>query len=146
MSTPTLRRIRELSESIASAKRCTAEVEQVAGYAPCINDSAATEIIAESCRRTLGAANVIFTDVPAVTSENCGEYMSRVSEVFFWLGAADTIDAAPLHSPYFHLNTEALPFGVNVHVSDALSLLANLTAKAADRSVHHDRQNPKKAA
>ena len=123
------RRVRELAENIAAANRCSAEVTRVVGYMPCINDEGIAAAVAESCAQTLGRENVIFGDVPAMTSEDCGAYLEKVPGAFFWLGVGTEAGVPPLHSPYFRLDTDALVLGVEIHVTNAISLLKKLNSK-----------------
>lgn len=116
-------RIEELAESIAKANRCTVDYEHIVGYKPCINDPDMAQMVIENCRKVLGEDHVIDTDIPAMSSEDCGEYLSRVPGVFFWLGVGKEPGAAPLHNPYFSLDIDALLTGVKVHVSNAIMLL-----------------------
>lgn len=123
------RRVKELAEGIAAANRCTLEYARSAGYAPCINDEKMALAVAQSCQSVLGKEQVILTDVPAMTSEDCGAYLEKVPGVFFWLGVGRTPEALPLHSPYFSLDPDALACGVEVHVHNAISLLQALNTK-----------------
>lgn len=118
------RRIPELARDIAKAHRCTADIKLVRGYMPCLNDEHMAQVVADSCTQLLGAENVDLTDVPAMTSEDAGEYLARVPGVFFWLGASDPTHA--LHSPYFLPDLETLQIGVSVHVNNAVSMLKEL--------------------
>ena len=123
------RRVKELAEGIAAANRCTLEYARSAGYAPCINDEKMALAVVQSCQSVLGKEQVILTDVPAMTSEDCGAYLEKVPGVFFWLGVGRTPEAPPLHSPYFSLDPDALACGVEVHVHNAISLLQALNTK-----------------
>lgn len=116
-------RIHNLAEGIASANRCRLEYSEVQGYSPCINNEALAAQVYQNTCELLGESNVIFTDIPAMTSEDCGSYLERVPGVFFWLGVGDDENAAPLHNPSFYLNPEVLVTGVGVHVQNALCLL-----------------------
>lgn len=116
-------RIEELAQTIGKANRCTVEYEHIVGYKPCINDSVMAQKVVENCKKLLGEEHVIDTEIPAMSSEDCGEYLSRVPGVFFWLGVGKEPGAAPLHNPYFSLDVDALLTGVRVHVNNAISLL-----------------------
>lgn len=120
------RRVAELAEHIAKAGRCTAVHEREVGYAPCLNDEALAETLAAICAETLGKENVVLTATPAMTSEDCGAYLSRVPGVFFWLGTGGPEGSPALHNPGFRLDPEVLPTGTKVHVNNAISLLQRL--------------------
>jgi amidohydrolase len=117
------RRIRELSETIAAGNRCTLDYVHEPGYMPCINDEKMAASVAENLGKVMGDANVVLTDVPAMTSEDCGAYLEKVPGVFFWLGAGQGAASPALHNPHFMLDSEALALGVRVHIANALFLL-----------------------
>jgi metal-dependent amidase/aminoacylase/carboxypeptidase family protein len=79
--------------------------------------------VAENLGKVMGDANVILTDVPAMTSEDCGAYLEKVPGVFFWLGVGQDAASPALHNPRFMLDSEALATGVRVHIANALFLL-----------------------
>ena len=116
-------RVKQLAEGIATANRCTVEFERTEGYMPCINDEKLAERVADSCAQALGTENVSLTDTPAMTSEDCGAYLSRVPGVFFWLGVGNGPASPALHNPHFRVEADALLWGVKVHVNNVLSLL-----------------------
>lgn len=116
-------RVKQLAEGIATAHRCIVEYERAEGYMPCINDERLASRVAESCTQALGDGNVVLTDTPAMTSEDCGVYLSKVPGVFFWLGIGNGPASPALHNPYFRVEADALLLGVKVHVNNVLSLL-----------------------
>lgn len=118
------RRIRELTESIAAAYRCTPIIEHSVGYAPTINNEKLSAQVAQSCRKILGEDNVIYSDTPNMTAEDCGEYFRVVPGTLLWLGIAHTDNVPALHNPRFCVPADALPLGVQVHVENALSYLS----------------------
>ena len=119
-------RIEETAAAIAKAHRCSIQIDRVVGYMPCVNDETIARLVAESCTEILGEGHAILTDAPAMTSEDCSEYLSRVPGVFFWMGIGGEENAAALHNPYFKMDLEALSTGSLLHVNNALSLLNKL--------------------
>jgi amidohydrolase len=117
-------RVKQLAEGIAAANRCTVRHEREQGYMPCINDEQLAVRVADSCGQVLGSQNVALTDTPAMTSEDCGAYLSRVPGVFFWLGAGSDPSSPALHNPYFRVEPDALVPGARIHVNNVLSLLS----------------------
>lgn len=116
-------RVHELATDIAKANRCTVEFNGGRGYSPCLQDENMALAVRDSLCDLLGEENVIFTDEPAMTSEDFGAYMEKVPGVFFWLGVGEKENEPPLHSPLFHMSTEALITGISAHVHNALFLL-----------------------
>lgn len=122
-------RIRDLSENIAAANRCTLDYVHTVGYSPCINNSLLAEAAADGMRELLGAENVDLTDIPAMTSEDCGAYLARVPGVFFWLGVGKGENPPGLHNPFFHLDMDALLIGVRVQIQNAVCILSVLNSQ-----------------
>ena len=114
-------RIPEIAEGIARAHRCTAATVITPGYSPCINDTDMAQQLSDICSDLLGAEHVELTDIPAMTSEDAGEYLSRVPGVFYWLGSGDPEHA--LHNPNFLPDPDTIPTGVRVHVHTAVNML-----------------------
>ena len=114
-------RIPEIAEGIARAHRCTAATVITPGYSPCINDTDMALQLSDICSDLLGAEHVELTDIPAMTSEDAGEYLSRVPGVFYWLGSGDLEHA--LHNPNFLPDPDTIPNGVRVHVHTAVNML-----------------------
>ena len=123
------KRVEELADSIAKANRCTLKYEHTEGYQPCINDVKFTEKTVEVLSELLGAENVIDTEEPAMTSEDCGAYLAKVPGTLFWLGVGDGKASPALHNPYFHLDPEALLIGIRVHVNNAVKMLEYLNTE-----------------
>lgn len=121
------KRIPELARSIAEAHRCTAQVSLTSGYMPTINDEPLAHFVAQACTQLLGEEHVDLTEIPAMTSEDAGEYLACVPGVFFWLGSGDP--EHPLHSPYFLPDPETISVGVRVHVNNAVAVLAELNGR-----------------
>lgn len=120
------KRLPELAGGIASANRCRAHLDMIQGYRPCVNDAELSAFTAAKLKELLGDENVIYTDMPAMTSEDCGIYLEKAPGVFFWLGIGEREGAPALHNPYFHMDLRALTIGVQVHVHNALSFLEEL--------------------
>lgn len=120
------KRIEELANTIACAYRCTPLLGKLTGYMPCINDEHIAKLIAASAREVLGDKQVIFTEIPAMSSDDCGAYLSKVPGAYFWLGIGEDDPPAPLHSPKFRLNPAILATGTLVHVNNAIKILEDL--------------------
>lgn len=117
------RRCKELAEHIAAANRCTVSINHGIGYRPTINDESMSALVAESCRKELGDDHVIYTDVPNMTAEDCGEYFRIAPGCLLWLGTGIGENPPALHNPAFCVDRSALPIGVRIHVANALAYL-----------------------
>ena len=117
------RRSKELAELIARANRCTVSIVHGVGYRPTINDETMSALVAQSCRQVLGEDKVIYSDTPNMTAEDVGEYLRLAPGTILWLGTGVGENPPALHNPAFCVPSDALPIGVSVHVSTALSYL-----------------------
>ncbi|MBV1901828.1 MAG: amidohydrolase [Kordiimonadaceae bacterium] len=117
-----LARLETSVKNIAEASGAVAEVE-IIEYAPTTyNDPALTKQMVPSLVRALGAENV--AEGPLVmASEDFSFYQREIPGLFVFLGVnkkgVSALDAAPNHSPYFHVNDAALSAGIK-----ALSVMA----------------------
>lgn len=125
------KRIVEIVDGISKANRCSWELDMVHGYSPCVNNEEMSALVANIMEEFLGKANVIYTDIPYMTSEDCGVYLKKIPGVFFWLGIGYGEDAPALHSAYFQMDLKALRLGVQVHVENAINILKKLNREEA---------------
>lgn len=119
-------RVPEVARAVAATHRATATVTHAAGYPVGVNDSALTEIVAESARAVLGEHRVIPELNPTLGGEDFyafGEHGLPVS--MFLLGVANVPRgiSAPHHSADFDLDEDALPAGVAVFAETVRRLL-----------------------
>jgi amidohydrolase len=119
-------RMEEIVSHIAQAGRCKGKVERHKFYTAVLNNVDYSARVADYCRNLLGAEHVDYTDVPSMTSEDCGCFLEHVPGVYFWFGIGTEKNQPPLHSPYFHLDPKVLSGGVRMHVNNALHLLDDL--------------------
>ena len=124
------KRIKEIAEGICKINHCELIYNHEEGYMPCINNEEIARTIVEANKKTLGDDHCRLTEVPAMSSEDCGIYFTKVPGAFFWLGTRpddmEEEDVKPLHNPYFHLDVKALSIGVNVHINNAIAILNKL--------------------
>ena len=73
----------------------------------------------------LGSDNVHGDEQPTMGSEDFAFYQEVLPGYFFTLGLKKDTDenVASLHSPFFTLNEDALPYGAALHASLATSYL-----------------------
>jgi IAA-amino acid hydrolase len=125
------KRVKELSESIAIANRCEAEVTFPGhDYPPTINDADCWELGKSVGKEILGFDKVI--DMPPIMGgEDFAYYTEKVPGCFAFLGVSNPdIEAIyDVHHPMFKVDEDALPLGSAIHVSSALKSLKVLTKK-----------------
>ncbi len=108
-------RVTETAEAITKASRAGCEVCIRKHYPVTVNDAQLTELMLPSLQRTAGAAQVWMT--PKVSgSEDFSFYQQVVPGLFFFVGVTpagtDPHQAAPNHSPLFHVDEAGLALGV----------------------------------
>ena len=117
------KRIEEMVPHIAAAHQCTASIVHGIGYRPTINDENMSALVAESCCKVRDADKVIYSDEPNMTAEDVGEFFRLAPGCILWLGTGVGENPPALHNPAFCVDPAALPIGVSVHVSTALTYL-----------------------
>ena len=123
------KRVKELSESIAIANRCEAEVTFPGhDYPPTINDADCWELGKSVGKEILGSDKVIEMP-PIMGGEDFAYYTEKVPGCFAFLGVSNPeIDAIyDVHHPMFKVDEDALPLGSAIHVNCALKSLDDLS-------------------
>ena len=109
------RRLREVSEGVASAHGCTARCEPMRGYPVTVNDDGAVERFERVARGTLGESRVTTLPAPVMGGEDFAFYGSHVPSCYWALGLAPGGGAfPPLHAPDFDFNDDAIGTGVEL--------------------------------
>ena len=123
------KRVKEVSESIAIANRCEAEVTFPGhDYPPTVNDVICWELGKSVSKEILGEDKVI--DMPPIMGgEDFAYYTQKIPGCFAFLGVSNPeIDAIyDVHHPMFKVDEEALPLGSAIHANFALRSLSNLS-------------------
>ena len=125
----TLQKVKEVSESIAIANRCEAEVTFPGhDYPPTVNDVNCWELGKSVSEEILGKDKVIEMP-PIMGGEDFAYYTQKIPGCFAFLGVSNPeIDAIyDVHHPMFKVDEEALPLGSAIHVNCALKSLSNLS-------------------
>lgn len=112
------KRLKELAEGICTAHRCTAVFQNTMMTLPSLNDPAESARMAQTAERIFGEGHGILDENPRMGSEDVAYYLNQVPGAFGWLGCAfPDQENAPLHSPKFRLNPEALIRGVQLYAN-----------------------------
>jgi amidohydrolase len=107
------RRLTEISESVATAMGCVAEVRCEDGYPVLVNDPAETAFAAEVAREVAGA-DAVSVDLPAWPGAEDFAYIAElVPSAFLLVGNGPS---APLHHPAFDFSDAAIPYGASYFV------------------------------
>lgn len=109
-------RMRDLSESLAAAFGCTAQLRYERRAAATINDPAAAALV----RSVAGAPPVnlkVLDRDPSMASEDFAAMLQEVPGCYVWLGGGEQGTDRALHSPDFDFNDSSLAHGVALWVA-----------------------------
>jgi amidohydrolase len=105
-------RMKEVSENVAAAMRCTAEFVYEGMTMPVANDPGVTAKLRERFEPMLGI-DAMHMDERTMGAEDVGLFMGDIPGTYFFVGAKDmTADAYyGHHHPKFSIDEESLPLG-----------------------------------
>ncbi|KAL9994547.1 putative peptidase M20, amidohydrolase, bacterial exopeptidase dimerization [Helianthus debilis subsp. tardiflorus] len=124
-------RIEEVIIGQATVQRCNATVEFSSKDKPffpaTINDNKLHEFFQNVAGNILGPTNV-KTMLPLMGSEDFSVYQEVIPGYFYFLGmkAESNKKPASVHSPFFEVNEDILPFGAAMHASLVVNYLTEL--------------------
>ncbi|MGI8575729.1 MAG: M20 metallopeptidase family protein [Egibacteraceae bacterium] len=127
-------RLPALARSIAEAHRLGLEVEIAHGYDAGHNDPWLTPIVGAAAERVVGRERVRWEPHPSLGSEDFFAFGDTgVPVTMFRLGVGNAVKGctAPLHSPEFDLDEDALPVGLAVFAETIYRLLEGDHAERA---------------
>ncbi|CAL5443857.1 unnamed protein product [Camellia sinensis] len=138
-------RIEEVITKQAAVQRCNATVDFLADKKPffpaTINDKGLHEHFQKVAGNMIGIHNV-KTMQPLMGSEDFSFYQEVIPGYFFFLGMNNETNGklASVHSPYFKINEDSLPYGAALHASLASSYLLELQPRTTIpiSEEHHD--------
>ena len=114
-------RTRGIVESLATAHGCAGRVAYRRVYPPVVNSGAQSAAAAEAARRVAGANRVRLDDPPITAAEDFAFMLQARPGCYAFLGNGDS---APVHTPEYDFNDDALVWGASYWVDLARSLLA----------------------
>ncbi|CAI9114260.1 OLC1v1014938C1 [Oldenlandia corymbosa var. corymbosa] len=121
-------RIEEVIVGQAAVQRCNATVdflsEEKPFFPPTVNDKGLHDYFLKVSGDVIGTKNVKEMQ-PLMGSEDFSFYQEVIPGYFFFIGVKDAKAAKPVsvHSPYFKIDEDALPFGASLHASLATRFL-----------------------
>lgn len=123
------RRIREISEGIASSFGAEVECRYEYDYDPTINSADETALCAEVTREIFGAENVNDNIEPCMGAEDFGAMLKEVPGCYIWMGQGEPDQPnSPhnkgLHNSGYDFNDTVIPLGVEYWVKLTETLLA----------------------
>ncbi|XWS18912.1 hypothetical protein CRYUN_Cryun32bG0085500 [Craigia yunnanensis] len=111
-------RIEEVIKGQAAVQRCTAIVDFYENNPPTINNKDLHEHFQKVAGDMLGTDRIKDMQ-PLMGSEDFAFYQEAIPGYFFFLGMQDQTSPPlkSLHSPYFMINEDVLPYGAALHAS-----------------------------
>lgn len=118
-------RIERIASGVTAAYRATYDLRLEEGYPVTITDPTATERAVEVLREVFPGDAVVEVP-PTMGGEDFSRYLERVPGSFFFLGTGNEAEGltAPIHSPHFQVDEEALPLGTAALARLALAFAA----------------------
>ncbi|WP_430335869.1 amidohydrolase [Rhodococcus sp. ACT016] len=117
------RHMREPIDLMARAAGATATVTLNRIYPPTINSPKPARR-AEEVATTLVGAERVVTQTPAMTSEDFSFMLAEAPGAYVFIGTGSEDRVAPLHSPLFDFDDDALPVGAGLLIGLAEASLA----------------------
>ena len=113
------KRIAEVTQNVALAMGCSADVNITSGYAALVNDNQEAARVRRVGVRLLGEENTVEKRDPSMGGEDFSFFCDAVPGAFFHLGctAKEDLPAPLLHSRDFSLNEDCLTVGAMMHVA-----------------------------
>ena len=112
-------RIREVTEGVAQAMGCTADVNIIPGYAALVNNGQEAMRIRRVAGRLFGRENAVEKPEPSMGGEDFSFFSDCAPGAFFHVGCSpkEKMPAAPLHSRDFNPDERCMAIGALMHVA-----------------------------
>ena len=112
-----------MSEGIAKAHGLEAEIIWGQNINPVINDEYAISVAFDAAKKVTGSENGVKTVIGTTGAEDFGSYSRCGKAAFMTIGVMCPGNMYPGHSPKFHVNEDAFPYGAAVLAQVALDIL-----------------------
>ena len=117
----TMEHVREMAEGIGKISGTEVEVHLELGAGAVCNDRNLIEVIQTAASQLIGVDSIEQIDRPSMGSEDFAFYLDHVPGAMFRLGSSSAnIGRAPLHSPAFNVDHEALRIGARILIHSAV--------------------------
>ena len=106
-------RIFEITNQIASAHGCEAQINWHAGYPPTVNHQAEAGRAAMIAAEIVGQDNVLANPPASMGAEDFAYMLEERKGAYIWLGAGEAVAGKMLHNTSYDFNDEILPVGAS---------------------------------
>ena len=118
-----MKRLKEISEGIATAYGTEAEVTFRPGYIALLNDQDMTEILRNTAERLIGTERVILLDQAMMSVDDFSFFADQVPSVYFFAGSGyEGRENYGLHHGRFEANESMLDTTVPLEVMAVLEM------------------------
>lgn len=134
-------RIEEVIKGQAAVQRCSATVDFLEKekplFPPTVNDENLHELFTSVAGSMLGSSKVVDMK-PLMGGEDFAFYQEAIPGYFFMLGMQNETQPEMkfVHSPFFEVNEDVLPYGAALHASLATTYLLNAEPKTPQEKLH----------
>ena len=105
------RRVREITESVASGLGATAQIEIRRGYPATVNSAKQAAFAAAIGEKIFGKGNVVTDADPTMGGEDFAYMLQARPGAYIWLGQGGMPGGCFLHNPNYDFNDEIIPLG-----------------------------------
>ncbi|YCI78856.1 M20 family metallopeptidase [Bacillus sp. R1-10] len=119
------KRFHEVVNGVAQSMGATAHIEYFNGYPATVNTPKWTDKVKQTASELYGKQSVPEVQ-PSMGGEDFSRFLLKYPGVYYWLGSSIGEGQKPLHDPYFILNEEAIPYGVEFMAQAAVDTLVQL--------------------
>lgn len=120
-----LETLEDINESVTRESGVKIKLQLMQSAPPVENDERITKLIATVCDEVLGAGHCEWIEEPSMGSEDFSYYLDHVPGAMFRLGVAgEQVGHAPLHTPHFDIDEQALAVGIRVMAATAIRYFA----------------------
>jgi hippurate hydrolase len=110
------RRLGEAARGVAAAHGLEARLNYHRGYPATVNSAREATLAADAAAEIVGEARVTRDPAPAMGAEDFAYMLEKRPGSYIWMGVGGNGNDAPLHSPHYDFNDEALSVGVSYWV------------------------------
>jgi amidohydrolase len=110
------RRLGEAARGVAAAHGLEARLHYHRGYPATVNSAREATLAADAAAEIVGEARVTRDPEPAMGAEDFAYMLEKRPGSYIWMGVGGNGNDAPLHSPHYDFNDEALGVGVSYWV------------------------------
>ena len=126
------RRMKEMTESIATSMRGKADFEYHYGYPPLVNHAEFTAEFLQTAKKIVGEENIVEIKTPVMGGEDMAYFLEAVPGTFFFLGSVLETEGIvyPHHSSRFNLDEDVFVTGAELLAQGAFDWI--------QKTSHHD--------